>query len=105
MDKLKKWIKERFKQWAYCDIARLHKENEKSKLWAATFLFNSFIFLGIFYYSFVNGFYEAAIIALIMDVYCVLMGVDSSNDRNRINMWIFLKENVENEKRTSDNRR
>jgi len=89
------WIKRKYKQsckeWIYCDIEELHKKNEKAKLWAATFVLNFFIFMGFFFYASVNNIDVAAIIALILEVYCILMAADSAADRNRINMWIYLK--------------
>ena len=91
-DTIKAKIKERFKEWYYCDIERLKKENEKMHYWAATFMFNSIIFVGIFYYFMETNYMPGATISLIMACFSVIMGIDKENDRNRINMWIYLKE-------------
>jgi len=105
LDTIKAKIKERYKEWIYCDIERLKKENERAKLWAATFICNAFIFMIIALYSTLEGIHEAVIVSIILEVYCILMAADSVTDRNRINMWIYLKENVGNEERITDIRR
>jgi hypothetical protein len=95
---LKRKRREWFKEWIDCDIERLRKENDKAKWWAVTFAVNSVFCLGIFIYSFENDLYTSAFVALAMMIYMALIAMDKENDRNRIDMWIFLKENVKNDK-------
>lgn len=85
---MKSWRKE----WIDCDIPELRKRNEKAKLMSWSFFANAMFFAYISYVSFEVGLKTFGISFLILTVYFVLLGGDVSNDRNRINMWIYLKE-------------
>ena len=93
MNRFKQWIKNWRKEWIDCDIPELRKHKENAKLMAWSFFANALLFAYLSYHSFNLGLKTFGISFLILTVYFVLLGGDVSNDRNRINMWIYLKEN------------
>jgi len=92
-----KWFKQKIKvwrtEWIDCNISELKEQKERVKFRVYSFFAMALCFMAIFADVIWLGYVNLAIIFLVMMVYCILLGNDSMNDRNRINMWIYLKEN------------
>lgn len=91
------WFKQRIqewrKEWINCNIEELMKQKEKAKFRVYSFFAMALCFMAFFADALWIGSVNYAIVFLVMMVYFVLLANDSMNDCNRINMWIFLKEN------------
>lgn len=93
IDMIKQRIQNWRKEWIKCDVSELRKRNEKAKHISWTFIINGIFFAYFYYNSFSLESEVISICLLIITVYFFVLAVDSANDRNRINMWIYLKEN------------